>query len=117
MLHVHVRMSIYYCTVSELQHFVAQLLILPILRVVQLHCSRTHNRRLFKMLGFHRPGHILCYRITLFTNVCDSEMCAFWPKKGNLWDFVYAWFYMGCDYPTIDINYMNYICSISVLFT
>ena len=28
----------------------------------------------------------------------------------------YAWFYMGCGYPTVDINYANYICAISVLF-
>ena len=35
---------------------------------------------------------------------------AIWPKKGNF----YAWLYMGCGYPTIDINYANYICAISV---
>ena len=30
-------------------------------------------------------------------------------------DFIYAWLYMGCGYPTVDINYANYICAISVL--
>ena len=30
-------------------------------------------------------------------------------------DFIYAWFYMGCGYPTVDINYTNYISVISVL--
>ena len=32
-------------------------------------------------------------------------------------DFIYAQLYMGCGYPTIDINYVNYTCiyAISVL--
>ena len=30
-------------------------------------------------------------------------------------DFIYVWLYMGCGYPTVDINYANYICAILVL--
>ena len=40
--------------------------------------------------------------------LCNSEICAFWPKA----DFIYVWLYMGCGYPTVDINYANYICVI-----
>ena len=28
-------------------------------------------------------------------------------------DFIYVWLYMGCGYPTVDINYANCICAIS----
>ena len=30
-------------------------------------------------------------------------------------DFIYAQLYMGCGYPTLDINYANCICAILVL--
>ena len=30
-------------------------------------------------------------------------------------DFIYAQHYMGCGYPNVDINYVNYICAILVL--
>ena len=38
-------------------------------------------------------------------------------KNGNLWILlIYARLHMGCGYPTVDINYVNYACAISVLF-
>ena len=36
-------------------------------------------------------------------------------KKRLYADFIYARLYMGCGYPTVDINYANFICVISVL--
>ena len=54
-------MNIYNCIVSELQHFVTQPLILPILRAVKLHMHILNSRKLFKMLDFHRSHHIRTY--------------------------------------------------------
>ena len=50
------RMSIYNCTVSELLSSIMQPLILPILRVVNLHVLILKNRTLFKMLDFRRSA-------------------------------------------------------------
>ena len=49
-------MSVYNSTISELQSFVMQPLILPILRVVNLHVLILKIE--FKMLDFCRSGHI-----------------------------------------------------------
>ena len=55
----------------------------------------------------------------ILSYLCDSEIFAFWPKKAilNVWGYIYVRLYMGCGYPTVDINYANYICVISVSLT
>ena len=58
------------------------------------------------------------YHITGYLG--NSEICAFRPKKAilNVCGFFNAQLYMKCGYPIVDdINYANYICAISVLFT
>ena len=44
-----------------------------------------------------------------------TQKIVFWPKKAMYANFIYARLYMGCGYPTVDINYANYICAILVL--
>ena len=55
------------------------------------------------------------YLITSY--LCDSEIVRFAQKRQFQ---MYADFYLcvtlhGCGYPTVDINYANYIFAISVL--
>ena len=47
-----------------------------------------------------------------YLHVYDSEICVFWQKKAILVDFIYVWLYMGCGYPTVDINYANIAISV-----
>ena len=76
-------MSICNSTICELQHFVMQPLILPILRVVNLHGPILKTEHYSKCWIFADLVTIICvtmyYRITGY--LCNSEICAFWPKK------------------------------------
>ena len=55
-------MSIYHCTVSELQHFVSTTINIANIEGGKIPCAYTQNRKLFKMLDFHRSGHMYVSR-------------------------------------------------------
>ena len=83
-VHVHVHMSTYNnCTISELQHFVTQPLIPPILReigCIVCTCMYTHNRKLSKMTMenyriFWRSSHKYTSLLSIYIHVytCTYE--------------------------------------------
>ena len=67
-------MSSYNCTVSELQHFVTQPLLLPILRAVKLNVWITHDKKLFKMLDFQKIQSCnMCTCVTVYITTLHSH--------------------------------------------
>ena len=58
---------------------------------------------------------LVLYRITGY--LCDPEICAFWQqKKSNWWILFMRGSTWGMAIFTVDIDYANYICAMSVLF-
>ena len=79
----------YFCCSWENLEYKRNLLLLGYIHVRR--CVHVHN------------SHTL-YRITGY--LCNSEICAFWPKKAilNVCNFIYIYtqLYMGCGYPMVD---------------